>query len=224
MYFANAHTLNLAWSDPAYREVLNRAHVVLNDGVGLDLYAKLVNASFLENCNGTDLFPRLFAEARREAPLRVFLFGGARGRAARAAANIEARFPGVRVVGHLHGYGRDGVVSTINASGADVVLVGMGNPLQEKWIDENLASLQVGVVAGVGALIDFLSGEVSRAPAFVRTVRCEWLYRLAREPRRMFRRYVLGNPTFLVRSFMYAFLGHGRALAGSSLIFSAKRV
>ncbi len=213
MYFANAHTMNLAWTDESFRDVLGRADVVLNDGIGLDLYGKLAGRRFDENLNGTDLLPRLFAAADAASPLRVFLYGAAPGRAEKAAKNIEARFPNVRVVGVTHGYERTSVVEDINEACADVVLVGMGNPVQERWIDENKYLLDVGVVVGVGALIDFLSGEVSRAPAWIRKARCEWIYRLLREPKRLFGRYVLGNPAFLARTVAYLAIGIRPAVA-----------
>src|SRR5437868_10100691 len=101
VYFANAHTLNIAASEPAFREVLRRADIVLNDGVGLDIYARLAGARFAENMNGTDLLPRLFAAATPERPLRVFIYGAAAGRAEKAAMRIEAAYPGVKVVGTL---------------------------------------------------------------------------------------------------------------------------
>ncbi len=208
MFFANAHTMNLAWRDECFRDVLNRADVVLNDGVGLDIYGKLAGRRFVENLNGTDLLPRLFAAADATSPLRVYLYGAAPGRAAKAARNIEARFPNVKVVGVTHGFERgSAVVEEINEACADVVLVGMGNPVQERWIDENKVLLDVGVVAGVGALLDFFSGEVPRAPAWVRAARCEWIYRLGCEPTRLFERYVLGNPAFLARALAYLGLG-----------------
>lgn len=208
MYFANAHTMNLAWQDECFRDVLNRADVVLNDGIGLDIYGKLAGRRFLENLNGTDLLPRLFAAADAARPLRVYLYGAAPGRAAKAAKNIEARFPNVKVVGVTHGFERsNAVVEEINEACADVVLVGMGNPVQERWIDENKVLLDVGVIAGIGALVDFFSGEVTRAPEWVRAARCEWIYRLVREPKRLFARYVLGNPAFLARTLAYLGLG-----------------
>ena len=197
----NAHTLNLAFHDQNYRDVLNRSDVVLNDGLGLDLYGRLAGAPFAYNFNGTDLFPRLFREAN--VPIRVFLYGGAQGRADRAATVIESRYPNVRVVGARHGFIQESAVEAINAANPDVLLVGLGNPRQELWIDERRDQLHVGVAAGVGALIDFFSGAVPRAPELVRRVRMEWAYRLAREPRRLFRRYVLGNPVFLFRSARY---------------------
>jgi exopolysaccharide biosynthesis WecB/TagA/CpsF family protein len=203
LYFANAHSLNLACADAAFSEALHRADLVLNDGIGLDIYAKLAGTKFHENFNGTDLLPALFAQASTDRPLRVFLYGAAPGRAARAAENIEARYPGVRIVGVMHGYERDGAVEMINAADADLVLVAMGNPLQEKWIDEHRSQLRAGVVAGVGALLDFLSGEMPRAPMALRAMRCEWMYRLFLEPKRMFRRYVVGNPVFVARALMH---------------------
>lgn len=199
--FANAHTVNLAHGDPEYRAVLARADVVLNDGLGLDLYGRLAGAPFTYNFNGTDLFPRLFSEADRR--LTVFLYGGVAGRAERAAANLESSYPNVRVVGARHGFAQDSVVEQINAAQPDLLLVGLGNPRQEFWIDANRDRLNVGVIAGVGALIDFLSGSVPRAPTAIRRARLEWAYRLAREPRRMFGRYVVGNPLFLWRSVRY---------------------
>lgn len=208
MLFANAHTCNVAWSDPDFRAILARADTVLNDGIGLDIYARLAGVRFTQNFNGTDLLPRLFAEASPQTELRVFLYGAEKGRAEKAAKNIEARFPNVRVVGTMDGYARgESVLEAINEACADVLLVGMGNPIQERWIDENKDLLDVGIVAGVGALIDFLSGEVVRAPSWMRTLRCEWLYRLAREPKRLFKRYVMGNPVFLARSVAYLGLG-----------------
>ncbi len=204
LHFANAHTLNLAWSDPSFRAVLTRADVVLNDGIGLDLYARLVGERFEKNFNGTDLVPALLEHATAGAPLRIFLFGGVPGRAEEAARVLEARFPGVIVVGTRHGYAHDGALEAINAASPDVLLVGMGNPIQEKWVDAVRHTLDVGIAMGVGALIDFLSGRVARAPRWVRAARLEWLYRLAREPKRLFRRYVLGNPAFLARALVYA--------------------
>lgn len=213
VHFANAHTLNLAWNDPTFRGVLERADVVLNDGVGLDLYARLVGARFEHNFNGTDLVPALFAHASASDPLRVFLFGGVAGRAEEAGRVLEARFPGIEVVGVRDGYAHEGALEAINAASPDVLLVGMGNPIQEKWVDGVRHVLDVGVAMGVGALIDFLSGRIPRAPRWVRAARLEWLFRLAREPKRLFRRYVMGNPAFVGRALSYALLGRRRSLS-----------
>ena len=206
LFIVNAHTLNLAWEQPDFLAVLNEGSLVLNDGVGLELAALLGRERFLYNFNGTDLFPRLFQElARPEAPLRVFLYGAAPGRAEAAAAQVHLRYPGVQVVGVVDGFQQDDtvVVERINAAAPDLLLVGKGNPLQEHWIHAQAPRLEVKVAAGVGALIDFLSGSVPRAPMWMRQAKVEWVYRLAQEPRRLFRRYVVGNPLFLARSLRY---------------------
>lgn len=203
LYFVNAHTLNLAWGDPQFREILGRGDLVLNDGIGLAIYARLAGRRFDYNFNGTDLLPAMFEAAVPARPLGVFLYGAVPGRAELAARNVEQRFRGVQIVGAVDGFVRDGVIERINAASPDVLLVGMGNPLQERWIDQHRAQLDVGVVAGIGALIDFLSGATARAPSWIRAAQMEWAFRLALEPKRMWRRYVLGNPVFLGRSAAY---------------------
>jgi len=99
------------------------------------------------------------------------------------------------------------LIEAIRASGATLLLVALGNPAQELWIGRHLAATGVQVAFGVGALFDFLAGEVSRAPAFVRRTRLEWAWRLMLEPKRLFRRYVLGNPLFLMRVMRRRLLG-----------------
>lgn len=207
LYFVNAHTLNLAWGDADYRAIVARGDMVLNDGLGLDLYSRLAGSPFGENFNGTDLLPRLFAASDPRRPLRVFLYGAVPGRADVAAHNILRDHPGVEVAGTIDGFQREGVIERINAASPDVLLVGMGNPLQERWIDRHRDELDVGVAAGIGALIDFLSGAITRAPAWIRDLQLEWAYRLGLEPRRLFRRYVIGNPLFLARTAGYLRLG-----------------
>jgi len=210
----NAHTVNLAYADRGFREVLNGFSLVLNDGVGLEIYGHLAGRPFLENFNGTDLFPRVFAHrtAARDA-LRVFLFGARPGVAALAARNIEARYPAVRVVGVRDGYSSDHdqaeLLEAINDARPHLLLVALGNPLQEHWIADHQAQLQVGIACGVGALLDFLSESIPRAPRWLRRCRLEWLYRLWLEPRRMMKRYVLGNPLFLLRAAGYRLFGQG---------------
>ena len=212
----NAHTLNLVHESPPFRDTLNTLSVVLNDGVGLEFYGRVAGAPFHYNFNGTDLLPAIFAH--RAAPgkgLRVFLFGARPGVAARAAEQIQERFPGVSVVGVADGYSSLSdaeMVELINAATPQLVLVALGNPLQEEWIARNQVALTAGVVCGVGALLDFLSGTVPRAPAWMRASRLEWCYRLWLEPKRMFRRYVIGNPLFLYRVVVSQLADHaGRA-------------
>lgn len=165
---------------------------IVNDGIGMDLGARLVHGrSFAGNLNGTDLIPYLCAHAPQ--PLRFFLVGAKPGIAEVAAATLRERH-GQQVVGTCDGYGQlaqagEDIVARINASGANVVLVAFGNPLQERWILERSEALQAPLVFGVGALLDFLSGNARRAPQWVRRLRMEWMYRLLNEPRRLLKRY-----------------------------------
>lgn len=206
LFLANAHTLNLASHSQDFRDVLNQAALVLNDGVGLEIYSAIARKRFFYNFNGTDLLPRLFSTFdTSNSPLRVFLYGAQPARAEQAARVIEARYPGVRVVGCLDGFDNtvEYVLSAINGAQADLLLVAKGNPKQELWLSKHHNVLRVKVAVGVGALIDFLSGNITRAPQWVRTIKCEWVYRLFNEPRRLFVRYVIGNPKFLIRSVRY---------------------
>ncbi len=196
---ANVHTLNHACDDPAYRTILQRADLVLRDGVGVEIAAKLRGADPGYNFVGTDFVPDLLV-ALGPRPVRVFCFGAEPGVAERAASVLEQRAPHVRVVGTAAGFGAFARVAThVRAARPDVLLVALGNPLQEAWLDRHRAMLGVPVAIGVGALFDYLAGRVRRAPHWVQRARGEWLFRLMVEPRRLWRRYVVGNPRFLWR-------------------------
>jgi exopolysaccharide biosynthesis WecB/TagA/CpsF family protein len=204
--FANANTLNLASQSAYYRAVLNRADLILNDGVGVALAARMKNRRFPENLNGTDFTPRLLALAAARG-WNVYLLGGNEGTAAEAAAKLIQRIPGLRVVGTHHGYltseSTSQVVARIRAARADVVVVAMGNPAQEYWLAANLDATGARIGIGVGAFLDFAAGRVARAPGWLRRARLEWAWRLVIEPRRLWRRYLVGNPLFLYRAMRY---------------------
>ncbi|WP_037345327.1 WecB/TagA/CpsF family glycosyltransferase [Sciscionella sediminilitoris] len=197
--FANAHACNLAARDPGFRALLcHRAALVLPDGAGLAIAARLRGRSFPANLNGTDFLPVLLGQAAAHGH-RVFLIGGHPGVAERAARCLRAR--GVPIAGTAHGYHADGarLAAEVAASGASILLVGMGMPRQEFWLDAHLGASGARLGIAVGAFLDFTAQRVPRAPGWMRRARMEWVYRLAREPRRMFGRYVLGNPAFLLR-------------------------
>lgn len=200
--FVNADCVNIAFNDPQYRRAVATADLRLADGIGLKLAGRVLRQQVRQNVNGTDLFPRLCARLAAEG-LRPFLLGARPGVATRVAERIEREHPGLEVAGHHHGYFGAGeeaaVVEKIARSGADVLLVAFGAPRQDTWIAQHLPRLSVGVALGVGGLFDFQSGAVRRAPQWVRELGLEWAFRLAMEPRRLFRRYVIGNAIFLGR-------------------------
>jgi exopolysaccharide biosynthesis WecB/TagA/CpsF family protein len=201
--FCNAHTANLAWGDGGFRATL-ADFTVFADGVGVDMAAKLLHgAPFAANLNGTDFVPLFLRGATR--PLRLALIGGRPGVVERAAAELTRLAPQHSVTVVQHGFGdaaaEQTFVEALTQSPVDVLLVAMGNPAQERWIAQHITGAHAILAIGVGALFDFLSHEVPRAPLWMRRLRIEWLYRLGLEPRRLFRRYILGNPLFLLRVF-----------------------
>lgn len=227
VFFLNAHCANLRSRDRAYATALARADAILPDGIGVDLAARMTGTRLRENLNGTDFTPALLREAAARGR-SVFLFGARPGTAEAAAGTLAATIPGLRIAGTCDGYegaaDPQAAIRAINASGADILLVAMGVPMQELWIDRHLPDLAPRLVLGVGALFDFLAGNVSRAPAPVRRLRLEWVWRLAQEPRRLAKRYLLGNASFLVRATLHALRQSGRdALLkrGFDIVFSA---
>lgn len=195
----NAHTVLTALDDPDYADTLKKM-TLLNDGIGINLASRFLEGRpFPANLNGTDLLPSILEEIG--IPLRIYLLGAREDQVHGAKQHIEERFPDHQVVGCRDGYFRDedlaGVCAQINAAKPDLLLVAMGNPRQEFFITRNRAQLNVPVAVGVGALFDFMSGAVVRAPGFVRKAGLEWLFRLLQEPRRLFHRYVIGIPRFL---------------------------
>ncbi len=200
--FANTNLLNFAASDTGLRATL-ADFIVLNDGIGADIAARILyGETFPCNLNGTDFVPAYLEHTVRSH--RIFLIGARPGVVDRAAHALQQRF-GTRheVVGWVDGYSgiadTDAVLASIAAAQASLILVGMGSARQERWIFDNMAGLGGSLAFGVGALLDFAAGEVPRAPSFIRRRRLEWAYRLALEPRRLFRRYMVEAPVFLVR-------------------------
>lgn len=206
--FLNAHCANLAYRDQAYVQVLQTAALCFPDGIGLRLAGHILGRPVPHNVNGTDMFPLLCA-ALEETDAGVFFFGGQPGVAEQVRHWVELYYPGVRVCGVRHGYfspEEDSLIlRQIADSGARLLLVALGAPLQDLWIHRflpelaSLGSPGVKVAMGVGGLFDFYSGRIPRAPLWLRRRGGEWMYRLYQEPQRMWKRYVLGNPLFLSR-------------------------
>ncbi|WP_425053122.1 WecB/TagA/CpsF family glycosyltransferase [Psychromarinibacter sp. S121] len=201
--FLNAHCANVARRDAAYYDALATADMVLPDGIGVELAGKMQGRRFVANLNGTDFTPALLRQAATRG-LTVFLLGGQPGVADAAADTLCLKIPGLRVVGTRDGFGGmandRAAIAAINAAQPDILLVAMGVPKQDLWLARNAHRLDARITLGVGALFDFLAGRVARAPLAVRKAKCEWIWRLAMEPRRMAGRYVVGNATFLAHA------------------------
>lgn len=196
--FCNAHTVNMARNRADFAAAARQA-TLFNDGIGLDIAGRLLHgAPFPANLNGTDLTPALLGALPPDTA--VFLLGSPPGVAEQAQAALAARFPNLRFVGTRDGFFaadvEAAIAASIRASGAQVVLVGMGHPRQELWAARNLQATGA-VLLCIGAFLDFAAGAVPRAPEWARRARMEWAYRLLVEPRRMARRYLIGNVAFL---------------------------
>lgn len=201
VYFLNAHCANVAWRDPDYRSALERAGLVLPDGSGIATASRMQGTGPVPNANGTDLFPLLmdrFSETGRS----VFFLGATEATIRAMEEKTRARWPSLRIAGVRAGYLDDHAAAAreVAASGADVLFVGMGVPRQELWIDRHADRTGVAVVLAVGGLFDFYSDRMPRAPVWMRSLGIEWIFRLLMEPRRMWKRYLVGNIVFLARS------------------------
>ena len=215
--FVNADCANVAWNDDHYRQILRSSGLVLADGIGMKLAGRLLNRNIRQNVNGTDLMPRL-CKVLEAKGLGIFLLGGQPGIADDVERWISERFPTLTVCGTQHGFFPNEqlpeVLAKINASKAKVLLVAFGVPKQDKWISDHLRETGVMVAMGVGGLFDFYSGRIPRAPSWVREIGMEWAYRFWQEPRRMWRRYFIGNFTFLIRVMRERFRGLDRPAEG----------
>lgn len=191
--FLNAHAFNLAERDAGFRDHLMRSDALFRDGVGVSLMLRLLGADAGLNMNGTDLIPEILHACRGR---RIALAGTADPWLSRAAT--ELREQGQVIVLAIDGF--QGLAATVNhlcACDADVFVLAMGMPRQEEVAAELAARLdRPAVILNGGAILDFIAGRFPRAPEIWRRLRLEWLYRLIHEPRRLWRRYILGGVVF----------------------------
>lgn len=204
----NVNCLNLAYEQTWLRSFLNTAKITFCDGAGVILGARSLGYRIPQRITYADWIWQLakFAEPRGF----TFFFLGARpGVAEQAATSLRKRFPDLRIVGTYHGYfdktpgnqENEAVIQQINAVRPNILIVGFGMPLQERWLKENWDRIDANIALTGGAVFDYVSGELRRAPRWMTDHGLEWLGRLIIEPRRLWKRYLLGNPLFLWRVF-----------------------
>ncbi len=197
----NAHNANVAQTDAGFREAL-RSFLVLPDGIGVDIASKVLHgSSFPANLNGTDFTPAILQAETN--PLRIALIGAKLDIVEKAAARFGqiASQHEFRVIsdGFFTEADEPRILQSLKEFSPHILLVAMGVPRQEMFMAQKLTADHCTLALGVGALFDFMAGAVPRAPELVQKLRFEWLYRLAQEPGRLWRRYVVGNPLFLLR-------------------------
>ncbi|MCB9857609.1 MAG: WecB/TagA/CpsF family glycosyltransferase [Phycisphaerales bacterium] len=205
--YANAHTVNLAWSHPSFLATLCTMDLLYADGMSVLLAGKLAGRELPERMTAAD-YSDWFAGRCAEEGVSLFFLGGEPGVSAQAAAALHNEFPNLKVAGVHHGFFEDtespAVVSAINQSNARVLLVGMSSPRQESWVARHANEINVPVIWCVGALFDYYAGREPRGPDWLCRNGGEWLYRLGADPANKWRRYLIGNPLFAMRAIGWA--------------------
>ena len=195
----NPEIVMLARKDASLASAIEKACLVIPDGIGIMYGAKILRKTIKERIPGIDFTSSLF-ERMVEEGKSVFLFGAKPGVAEKAAENISAQFPGIVISGFCDGYFSDDapIIEKINAAKPDFLMVCLGCPKQELWMQTNAAKLDVGVMIGAGGSLDVFSGTVERAPMAWRKLGLEWLHRLLKDPKRIRRMAVLPKFIFAV--------------------------
>ena len=200
--YVNAHVVNQSHGLPELGRALRAADLVYCDGYGVRLAARALDLEIPHRMTGADWIWGL-ATLCELSGSSIYLLGSEPPIAREASARLRRWYPRLEIAGAHHGYfeldspHNERVIEDINAARPDIVLVGMGTPKQELWVDRYADRLDGAVVWTVGALFDYVSGHTPRAPRWLADNGLEWIFRLAIEPRRMWRRYLLGNPAFL---------------------------
>ncbi len=198
--YANAHNVNVAESDAAYREALHSFHIVFPEGIGMAMAARMLGYHKHELFHTTDFWADLFP-CFREKGIRLFLLGSTKETLALASERFASE--GITVAGTADGYGdvedAERLLARIHSAAAGVLFVGMGVPRQEIWVAEHHYSIETPVIICAGNFFEFFAGTVPRAPRYMRKMHLEWFHRMLVEPRRLWKRYLIGIPRFLLR-------------------------
>lgn len=200
--YVNVHAFNLADKITWFRQFINEADIVLADGQGVRFGCWLTGREVPPHVPITRWIWDFLLTCQTEQ-FSVFFLGGDTRCSADAVRRVKERLPRLEICGSHHGYfekmGEESeeVIRMINAASPDVLIVGFGMPVQERWITDTLHKLNAGVVLPVGGCIDVIAGRRVQSPAFITSIGMEWLWRLIQDPRRLWGRYILGNPRFL---------------------------
>ncbi len=202
----NSEMIAMAAEDSELARILNSADLATADGIGVVIASKILGEPLEQRVAGFDLISSLFKEFAAE-DINFYFLGSKPGIVDRAAANLKKDYPDINIAGYHHGYldrnDHQQIIDEINSKNIDLLLVGMGVPLQEKFLDNNLNELKVGAAVTVGGSFDVLAGEVNRAPLWMQKVALEWFYRLLQEPSRFGRMLLLPKFIFLVLKSKY---------------------
>ncbi|MBV8800860.1 MAG: WecB/TagA/CpsF family glycosyltransferase [Alphaproteobacteria bacterium] len=202
VFAANGHAIALAALDAGFRRMFEDADIVHADGQASVFAAKIFTSTPIEGRSATTDFLHDAARAAARAGLRFFLLGGTEEINRRCAQILKDTYPGLVIAGRRHGYfsidEEESICEEINRSGADVLWTGLSVPLEYEFATRNKHRLRAGWIVTCGGCFNFVTGDYARAPSWMQATGFEWLYRLAREPKRLFWRYAVTNPVALM--------------------------
>lgn len=180
--------------------MLNKVDYPIADGIGIVIASRILKGNIKKRITGIDCM-ELICDKTRNVGAKIFLYGAKKKVLKQAKENLESKYPGINIVGIIDGYEKDNqkIINTINKSNADILFVALGSPKQEYWIYENKRKLKVKVFQGVGGSFDVISGNLKRAPKWMQKSGLEWLYRLLKEPKRLWRQMKIIKFIFLVK-------------------------
>ena len=204
----NPHSAHVASSDHEFTAALRSAEILIPDGIGVILAARLASVRIPERVTGFDLFEGICRRANEEGGRSFFFLGASDEVLTKIVSRLNQEFPRIRVAGTYSPPFKDAfsdeeneeMCRQINESGADLLWVGMTAPKQEKWLCEHAPELRVPLAGAIGAAFDFYAGTRRRAPQWIQKAGLEWAFRLAIEPSRMWRRYFLSSPLFMLQA------------------------
>ena len=200
--YVNVHTIEVAGQLPWFKEFFEHALIRYCDGEGVRFGAYLLGYRVPERITLSDYIYDLAGFASANG-LRLFVLGGTVNVGERGVRQLKKLYPDLQLVGYHHGYfselENNSIIQEINTSQPDILLLGMGVPKQEEWTKANFDKLNAKIVWMGGGFLDTLSGEKKQCPRWLGNIGLEWLFRLVQEPKRLWRRYLIGNPLFLLR-------------------------
>ena len=202
----NALKVNLMRKDENLRKIVNECPLINADGASIVLAAKMLKIPLKERVAGFDLFVRLVEEASEENHM-ISLFGAREEVVKKVKAIFERKYPTLQIVGYRNGYFTEAdepeIVKNMAESGADMMFVAFSSPKKEYWIRRYLKELNIPFVMGVGGSFDVIAGTTKRAPLWMQKCGMEWFYRFIQEPGRLWKRYLVGNVSFMIYVLQY---------------------
>jgi len=198
IFYINAHTINIIQDDHGFVSILNKADLTYCGGLGPVIAANLLKKIKLSKTTTPDFIFEIFSYMEKSKK-SVYFLGGKDEDLSKMIFNLKEKFPKLKIAGFNNGYFLDdkSVIRLINKAKPDMLLVGMGSPKQEKWIVDNYKNINAGVFWSVGAIFEILSGKYKRLPKIFNDYGFEWIFRLVQEPKRLWKRYLIGNLEYL---------------------------